>query len=591
MITTIYNFSELLQDVKELKEYYGKANNPFKEFAGQGKVLICEIKNKKYTGLTLEDFSKDLISKYLYRKLDGARATSIVPTLYVNTSSPKKTSDKFKKSINILNHNIISNEDITKLLNDFSNYDFDRNYKYIVTLRIDGKYLGENEKYLNVFEDNAYNKYFCKSIGESKSDDGICAITGEKGKVYGYIDILGFTVDSKAFRRNGFDASDSYKMFPVSMNCIPILEGGENIFLNKLSKSFVKNIKYAIIPHFIFLPNKEIGIEIAKKFLDKCAFNINRTDSSGAHGFINDTEAILNEIIEDKDLKRENIYYDIIFYEQQQAQFKTHLEINDIIPSRINLILKSKERAENQYAEYTTYTTKDENVVSYRITLFRLREYFLTKEDIIKSSFYELIKSIFTNQTFDDSKLISLILAKWNEYYKQYYYNDKERYKFESFVKNTLSNLYFLNLLGIFNKNTIMKEKNKTIEKQDAFIFIDSHSTYFSKDYLKGVFIFGCLVARLLYNQPGNAFMKELNGLNIDVDLINKKFPKLISKLRQFDREFPDLESAALRYFATENKGITKDEISFVFTMGLVLQKDFDKINKSIINQNNNNNE
>jgi hypothetical protein len=84
--------------------------------------------------------------------------------------------------------------------------------------------------------------------------------------------------------------------------------------------------------------------------------------------------------------------------------------------------------------------------------------------------------------------------------------------------------------------------------------------------------------------------MKELNGLNIDKELVTKKFPKLISKLRQFGKEFPDLEAAAQRYFAVNDKA-TKEEISFAFTMGLVLQKDFDKKNKAINNLNSDENE
>ena len=124
-----------------------------------------------------------------------------------------------------------------------------------------------------------------------------------------------------------------------------------------------------------------------------------------------------------------------------------------------------------------------------------------------------------------------------------------------------------------------MSEHNLTGERQDAFSFIEAHPAYFEKEYLKGAFIFGCLTTRLLYNQPGNAFMKELNGLNIDKDLISKKFPKLIARLRQYEKEFSSLEAAAMRYFASDDK-VSKDGISFAFTMGLVLQKDFDRINK-----------
>ena len=84
--------------------------------------------------------------------------------------------------------------------------------------------------------------------------------------------------------------------------------------------------------------------------------------------------------------------------------------------------------------------------------------------------------------------------------------------------------------------------------------------------------------------------MKELNGLSIDKVHVTKIFPKLIGKLRQYDKAFPEMEAAAQRFFAINDKA-NKDEISFAFTMGLVLQKDFDKINKANNNQNQHTNE
>ena len=50
----------------------------------------------------------------------------------------------------------------------------------------------------------------------------------------------------------------------------------------------------------------------------------------------------------------------------------------------------------------------------------------------------------------------------------------------------------------------------------------------------------------------------------------------MIFKLRQYKKVIPDLEIAAEKYFAINDKA-AKDEISFAFTMGLVLQKDFER--------------
>jgi CRISPR-associated protein Cas8b/Csh1 subtype I-B len=376
-------------------------------------------------------------------------------------------------------------------------------------------------------------------------------------------------------------------MFPVSESAIPILEGAKGILLNKLSANFFGQYKYAVIPHFVFLEDQEIGQILADTFLQKAAFNADSKDS-GTESFINDSESLLKEIINEKTLNRSDVLYAILFFEQQQAQFKIHLEISDVLPSRIEKVMDSKLEAENRYKWLTTYQTKDGNIVTQRITLFRLKEYFQTGEKNLQPIYFKLISSIFTGQPFDDSKLLTMILNSWKSSYKKHFHAEENR--FNTSVKHALANLHFLHLLGLFKKLETMPEVKEQPEKQDAFGFIEGHPTYFAKEYLKGSFLFGCLTARLLYNQPGNAFMKELNGLNIDKELVTKKFPKLISKLRQFGKEFPDLEAAAQRYFAVNDKA-TKEEISFAFTMGLVLQKDFDKKNKAINNLNSDENE
>lgn len=575
MITTLYNFAKLLENEEELKPYFSPAENPFEGREDNGKVLNGIIENGEFLGFELEDFNRNRIPKYMYRRPPGANGTNTVPTLYVNTKDPDKTSKKVKQSVINYNLDFISEEDLEKAIHLFEEYEFNKDYYYIITFSIDGKYFGEFEEYKTVFEEEAYKKYYHKNYGKTRKENQLCALTNKTTTVYGFVDTLGFTVDSDSFRRNSFDANKSYTMFPVSEEAISTLEGARSILLNRLNAYFFGSLKYALVPHFVFQPEKSMAQYIASKFLDKAALNIDNKD--GANGFINDTETILKDIIENGDLNRNDIYYTILFFEQQQAQFKIHLELNDVLPSRIQRVLDAKEKAEKYYHVYTTYITKKGEVRRQRINLFRLREYFISGQNNIQPSFFKLIQSIFTGQPYDDSKLQSLVLNSWKKSFKENYHDQENTFNY--LVKYSLGNLLFLNQLKIFKPKYDMSEQDLTIEKQDAAAFIEAHPAYFEKEYLKGAFIFGCLTTRLLYNQPGNAFMKELNGLNIDKDLISKKFPKLIARLRQYDKEFPSLEAAAMRYFANEDK-VSKDEISFAFTMGLVLQKDFDRINK-----------
>lgn len=582
MITALYKFSKLLQNDPDLQIYFSTSENPFDGREEMGKIIVGEVENKQFKGFHLEDFNPSSIPKYLYRKPAGANGTNTVPTLFINKQNPEKTWGKISKSLLNLKPRIVQESEIEKINAEFDKLEFNSDFSYLITFKLDGKFFGEFESYTRLFNNEAYVKYFKKKNKNSKKENRICALTGKNSTVFGFVDTLGFTVDADSFMRNGFNASDAYKMFPISESAIPILEAGKGILLNQVAANFFGQYKYAIIPNFIFLEDRELGEMVASTFLNKAAFNAD-SKVKGAAAFINDSESLLDEIVNSDQLKRSDIQYSILFFEQQQAQFKVHLEISDVLPSRISKILESKKMAEGKYKWLTTYKTKDGTIVTHNITLFRLREYFLTSDKVLQPSYFKLLSSIFTGQKFNDLKLLSLVLNTWKSNYKKYFHDEENR--FASSVKQALANLYFLELLKTSQKNNIMPEVIQQTEKQDAFGFIEAHPTYFSKSYLKGSFLFGCLTARLLYNQPGNAFMKELNGLNIDKELVTKKFPKLISKLRQFGKEFPELESAAQRYFAI-NDNPTKDEISFAFTMGLVLQKDFDKKNKALDNQN-----
>lgn len=463
MIVTLYKFADLLKDENKLKVYFSPAKNPFDGREAKGKVLVGEIKDGKFSGFNLENFKPDFIQNYLYRRI-SPRGTGIVPTLYVNLSVPdkngktgiEKTGEKLLSALQN-NADLIPIFNKEELITSFLQFDFNSDYSYIVTLKLNGKWFGEVDELRKRFLKKSYEKYYEQpSKGKSIGEDQVCSITGQKATVYGFVNTLGFAIDSQAFIRNGFDTSSGYKMFPVSEDAIPVLEGARAILENQVAASFYGNIKYAVLPHFVFQPDKEKAKYIVRKFLNKAAFNADAKQDGGAKAFINDTESILEAIFIDGDLKRHDIYYSILFFEQQQAQFKINLELSDVLPSRISKVLEAKEKAQKKYQRFTTYKTKDGDLKSYRITLFRFRKYFSTGEKNTQPAFYKLINSIFTGQSYDDSKLLKLVLNSWKSSFKKNYH-DKEN-AFNYLVKSTLANLYFLHLLGIFKQNHTMKE-------------------------------------------------------------------------------------------------------------------------------------
>src|SRR5690625_7303985 len=99
MITTLYNYAKFLEHHEQAYVYFFPAENPFEGREEKGKVLNGLVKDGKFIRFELEDFSRTLIPKYLYRRPPGANGTNTVPTLYVNTKDPDKTSKKIRQSM------------------------------------------------------------------------------------------------------------------------------------------------------------------------------------------------------------------------------------------------------------------------------------------------------------------------------------------------------------------------------------------------------------------------------------------------------------------------------------------------------------
>ncbi|HRI29353.1 MAG TPA: TM1802 family CRISPR-associated protein, partial [Chitinophagales bacterium] len=109
--------------------------------------------------------------------------------------------------------------------------------------------------------------------------------------------------------------------------------------------------------------------------------------------------------------------------------------------------------------------------------------------------------------------------------------------------------------------------------------FIAQHPAFFDSEYKKGVFLLGCLTQALLNKQKSklqnDPFSKNLNSLNLDKTDLEKLLPKLINKLREYDVYYhSDLEAQIAQALVTPCT-LTKTDISYTFTLGLIMQREF----------------
>ncbi len=584
MIQTLYQIGAAIHNDDEYSRFFQPWGNPFPGREDDAKVIVAEIENGSFIKVVLENFRSDYLGKYLFREgSTKGRATNSVPTvpfIDIDTSFAK-----VEQSFKNYKHAFAKSSELTRVKAALSEINLEKGTSYLFTFKIDGKYLGEYSKYRDIFIQNAYRGFFEKNysgIKMSRKDDYVCALSGIRTTVYGFVDVMGFTVNDDSFMRNGFDQAQSYKMFPVSSKAAVILSGITSlVFTNDFSKHFSGSIKYIILPKFIGNNRPELIKEVFELFKERNAFNITSENSAkGSAGFIKGTEDMIEEIILDERLHSQDIFYDILFYEDKKSQLSLLLQVSDVQPSRLRTIMEVKKGLEKFYAPLTNFDDGSKHY-NFHINLVTIKDFLLTeqgKKQIPHPYFFRVTEALFYGQKINQKTFVHFLLLRFRKLFKERHGNE---YAFPTAVKEGFVIFQFL-----FRQNLKPKSSNQMnlLNTKDSKValnalqFIDQHPDFFNVEFKKGAFIFGCLVSKLLRKQPNNAFLKQLNDLYLDRKIVEKKFPKLINKLRQYDvnyKEISDMEVVLATSMMDQNP-ISKEDISLAVTLGLVLQKEFD---------------
>ena len=113
------------------------------------------------------------------------------------------------------------------------------------------------------------NKYFSSKGQDDKAADKTCSVTYQAvEEVSGRVDTLGLRSTTLSFSRNGFDAKNSYKMFPVSPEAVKILKGTQRALEDSLSYGF-QNMKFFVLPRFIALEDEELRLEVVETYVQQ----------------------------------------------------------------------------------------------------------------------------------------------------------------------------------------------------------------------------------------------------------------------------------------------------------------------------------
>lgn len=517
MIRTIYQFGQHLQEVEDMRPYFELAAAPYPEKSVDEQIIIARIGNRNFINLTLAKYSRNNIGKYLYRELAAARATSIVPTLHFYFipsddalgESCSKFFDKLGRCLDnnkaIYEKHFDTNsvkEGVQNCLKTFVQERFSEKKNYLFTLQIDDQWLGDIPDIKAILENTSYDKYFLDGKGELFLGKGkTCAVTYKKNvpEVWGRVDTLGFTVNDIAFSRNGFEAKDSYKMFPVSPEAVKVLEGTMRALDKQLSIQF-SSLKFFVLPHFVTLGDDLVRKKnIIRTFVRK----FTEVEESGFDPLLNaivGSERIFSKIIEDPELGKNSVYYDIFFYEEKQAQFAIKLHVSDVLPSRFRKIRDAKNAITKFYLPITFKEfKKGKETFTFSPNFYNIKDYFaieqFKKPPLIEPYFFKIVEAIFYKNKIDEEQVLRAFMNKIVLAFKN---QDRDKYAFDTHLKHSFCIHQFFQQLQLFDN---MEQEIKGDLALTASEFIAQHNRFFDHHLKRAAFYLGCATEKLLNHQ------------------------------------------------------------------------------------------
>jgi len=574
--------------------------------------IILDKKNGefKYTGIEIEEFSKEKLMKYLYRKGGGARGTDITPTSMVTEIEKtfnikilswfKKYNSDQNNQYNLL-HKIylVLENNKTKIIQDLKEKSEKGNN--IISLKINSNYLGDLEIFKNILVSDARENYFKKFGIESKSEEKLCSVCKKRqSEVYGFVSTFNFyIVDKPGFVSGGFRQKNSWRNYPVCLNCALTLEEGRKYLRDNLNFNFY-GFRYLLIPKFVKGIQEEIRNNIFKaiksqkdpKFIKK---EIKR--------LTNDED----EALELMSKKENYLNNNFLFYYAPKGfdgkVFNILLYVEDILPSRLKKLFEAKEKIdqEEMYRNCMVPTFNDrgkkdgEKPLEFNFGILRTFFPRISNNRTFNKYFLDITNKIFTNKPVEYDFLLNFIVKKIRDDFTKDYSTKIDTLK-GFMLLNYLKELKILKLkkeVKMETKDLLSLESEEKEIKERVELFFNKFSNLFNSNLKKAIFLEGVLTQYLLNIQyqerKSTPFRVKLKGLKLDEKQIKKLLPEIQNKLEEYGKNYyRDIESIISNYFVLSGNdwSLTNNEISFYFTLGMNLSNLFKKEKENGGNEN-----
>jgi CRISPR-associated protein Csh1 len=603
MIEGIYRIGKVIESNNFLDEFIEDIGSGYKHVF---KVFINISDPNKigYKGIEYEEFDSSKKMKYFYKKgsSNGPDKTPTSKITELSKTIEKKIGKSFKKFLDDNKENL--NEEQKQLLEELQKVIENNKNTIIKDIKNKGnenlkegsiitcvfiengeeKYVGDMELFKDTFknnEDAAYRSFYEKFNVVSKTKNKYCYICGKEVKeVWGFVNTYNFyTADKQSYIAGGFRQDLMWKNYPVCPDCAKIMERGKKYIDDNLTYKFC-GFDYFIVPQLV-----QIDDELLKKVLSRMKKYKEFSLSENKSALIENVE---EKIIKDLSEVEKNINFNFLFFKKSNNAFNILLFLLEIAPTRLKYLIDSKEEIDkyDNYGIFNEIKTKKE-AINFNFSFKFIRGFFPNnkRDGNFDKSFLSILNNIFIGKKIS----FDFLLKRFMEKIRSEFLNGSW---IIHWVLKSFKIILFVEKIGLLDRRKVNMIKNYENDFEKFF----TDFPIIDADLKKAIFLEGVLTQKLLniQFQERNAtpFRSRLNGLKIDERIVKRLLTEIINKLEEYGKNYyRELEEVIGEYLLNSDfSNYSIDEISYYFTLGMVLEKHFKPKSEKITDNNNENN-
>jgi len=612
MIHKMYALYEHIPEgiISSLENEYDLELNPFPNL----KVITLDFKKEENRYIlddredNFSDYDSDRnITDYFYR---AASSNTVSPFLSLivtgkglclkDTSTYSVDSKDYKKIIRILENNVEIKPELQGLLDFFRNspelvyekihsyLDPDMDKQYLLTIRIDGEYIGRSYIFEPIRKkaiEDFYRDFYTLQDEKVVGDNLMCSMClQKKEELWGYVSIYNFYAAKTEYApiAGGFDKKKAYRNYPVCPECAAKLKRMKPVIDKYFDFQFC-GFNYLLIPEIVTLGTNNEAINTIIEIM-VAQYEGDSTSAINLKTRLGTFTLSERKKIVDADTKEvfaclaetdESASYTMLFYKAQHAEFKVLITIENVFPHHFKNIFDAKCKAE-QHSIFKNLPGNQKNEVYNLEFRFDVLKEFLPKstDGDFSNAFLEITRKIFVQQPVSYDFMLNVM----TNIIRKKFVNDEN---YELCARKAFLILKFMSYLGIININN--QKPNMEENMNPKFItFFDEHKDFFNSSAKQSIFMLGVLTQFLLNIQyvdkkGATPFRNRLNGLKLNKEIIQRIFTEVIEKLEEYDKNYykeMEREIAGLLVQGGLEK-LSNDEISFFFTLGMALNQEF----------------